>query len=129
MRNAVHFYGSVLDNGTVRLRGQITNDDGDLISIGGTEAASYTIYLVAQYDGDDRVAVEGHDDVELTPADCILNTPGEWELDATGYNFQHTIDISESPAFTLVGRTFLVVVSVTPNGEQPRLGAYSITVI
>jgi len=123
------FYGTVLDNGTVRLRGQVCNDDGDLLSASGVDDASYTIYLQDEDDPDGRTAVAGHSAVSLTPSACILDDPGDWSLDSTGYNFQHIIDISTYPAFTMVGRTYVVAVSVTPTDEQPRLGAFSIRVV
>lgn len=129
MANAEHFYGTVLDNGTCRLKGQIANDAGDLLTIAGTSVASYTIYEIDPNDEDNRTAIEGHEDVALTVADVILDSPGSWDIDDTGYNFLHEIDISTNPAFTLAGREYLVVVSVTPTDEQPRLGAFRQRVI
>ena len=126
---ARHFRGTVLDNGTIRVKGQIANDAGALLTQAGTTSAKYTLYTLDAADEDNRTAVEGHEDVDLTVSAVILDTPGSWDLDATGYNLLFEIDISEDPAFTVAGSEYLVEVAVTPTDEQPRLGGYRVRVV
>ena len=65
---------------------------------------SLTIYKLSDSgDLNSVVPVSGHTDVSLSAASVIFDTPQADDLwgdtDTTGYNFRHTIDVSQNDAF------------------------------
>ena len=57
---------------------------------------------------DVRTAIEGHQDVAVTPAGVLfdmLQRDAAWTRDAVGYNFRHEIDVSQHEAFAAAGRS------------------------
>lgn len=128
-------FGRVQKNATKTLMARLVNKDADLLtqaqfSSGSSssdgqcdEPVAYSIYLLDDQDPDSRTVVDGHDDVALYASDVIfdsLQTDDLWvdddgnAIDATGYNFRHTIDICPDNAFALAGRNYLVEYRLQP---------------
>ena len=77
---------------------------------------TYSIYELTGKP-DERIAVAGHTDVSLNPADVLFDTM-QSDAQSSRYNFKHQVQVSEHPAFTIAGRNYLVEVKIHPvDGE------------
>jgi hypothetical protein len=95
-------------------------------------AAAYSVFLLDDQDPDAREPVDGHEAVSLSPADVLyetLQTGPSWTIDAAGYNFRHTLDVSEHAAFALAGRNYLLEYRLTPVLGQVMLLRFRVNVI
>ncbi len=131
MAEALDIYGSAFKNGTVTLLARAVGDDAQPLAIADVDSIEYTIYLLDDQAPDQRTAVEGHTDVSLTVAEVMfdsLQTDAIWTVDATGYNFRHTPDVSEHQAFAVAGRRYLVEYRLSPPGGRIILVRFRINV-
>ena len=132
MAEALDIHGAAFKNGTTTLLARVVGDDAEPVTIADVNSIEYAVYLLDDQDPDDRTEVEGHADVTLTVADVLFNslqTDSLWTVDATGYNFRHTPDISTYPAFDVAGRRYLIEYRLTPAVGQMILARFRINVI
>ncbi len=83
-------------------------------------------------DPDAATAVTGHEDVSIDVASSIfdtLQTDSIWDIDETGYNFKHVLNVSANQAFTVAGRTYRIVFELTPAGGQTILVRFRVHAI
>ena len=101
--------------GSIVIMNRLANVNGSAIQQAHVSAITYTVY---QVDPNDVLeAVTGHEDEALDVEAVIfdtLQTDAPWDTseDANGYNFRHTIDVSEADAFPYWGRRYMVVYRV-----------------
>jgi len=132
MAEAIDIHGTAFKNGTATLLARVVGADGAPIVSGDLDAIVYSVYRLDDRDPDGRVAVEGHDGVELAVGDVIfdaLQTDALWTADAIGYNFRHELDVAAHPAFAQAGRKYLVEYRLTPDEGQVILVRFRINVI
>lgn len=118
---AIDIYGTVLKGGTATCMARVIGEDGQHISRTTISAVAYSIFTLDEHDPDGRTVVDGHDGVELVVADVVYNslqTDSRWTADETGYNFAHTMDVSEDIAFAVAGRNYLVEYILAPASGQ-----------
>lgn len=101
--------------GAIVVMNRLANVDGSLITQEHVAEIYYAVYAVGPTGT--LEAVEGHDVKALDVEDVIFDTlqtgaPWDSDQDASGYNFRHTIDISEADAFPDWGRRYMVVYRV-----------------
>ena len=124
--------GTVFHTGSATLLARVVGADAEPITADSLTAASYTID--AFNEGDDRAAivVDGHGDVDLTPADVLfdeLQTDAQWTVDDQGYNFRHEIDVTTDPAFPNAGIRYRVTYRLTPTEGQVIIVRFSLYAI
>ena len=108
--------------GTISIMHRLTSDAGVALKQADVASIAYTIYGV---DAAGRMtAVVGHSDVALDKTavmfdELLTSKPWDPVADATGYNFRHTIDVSEADAFASWGQKYLVVYRVMLQGGAP----------
>ena len=130
---ALDIYGTVFKKGTVTCMARVVGDEVAPIETADISAISYSIWLLDFHDVDSRTTVNGHENQSLNPSDVLFgslqNNDNRWTIDATGYNFRHTIDVSTYDAFTLAGRDYLVEYRLTPVAGQVILLRFRFHVI
>lgn len=123
MADAYDIQGDVHKNSSVTPLARVIGADGSAITQADLSSAKYTAYLLDEHDPDVKTAISGHTDVNVVIADTIfdtLQTDAIWDtgLDATGYNFKHVLDVSTTQIFTIAGRYYLIVFTLTPTSGQ-----------
>lgn len=102
-------HGTVFADGTITLVARVEGHDRTPITPAAITAASYTLSLIDEEGVADQ-PVEGHTSVAVDVAGLILpalRCDSLWnDLDAVGYNFRHTLDVTTYPAFTARGRRY-----------------------
>ena len=132
MASAADIQGVVFKQGSAILLARVVKSDGSLVQQADLESASYTAYLLDAQDVDVATAVEGHEDVELEVSGLIydeLQTGDLWDVDETGYNFQHELDVSENQVFATAGRNYRIVFTLVPSVGQPILVRFRVAAI
>ena len=132
MAEAIDIHGTAFKNGAATLLARIVGATGANVVQADINTVNYSVYLLDDQNPDDRTPVAEHTDVSLTVADVIFNTlqtDALWTVDATGYNFRHTLDVSIHPAFAVAGRRYLVEYELTPAVGQIILVRFRINVI
>jgi hypothetical protein len=132
MTEACDYHGTAMKHGSATLLARIVGHDAEPITRAAVSAAAYSVFLLDDFDPDARTPVAGHDEVELAAADVVFDTlqnDARWTVDALGYNFRHTLDVSQSPAFAVAGRRYLVEYRLTPAVGQVILVRFRINVI
>ncbi|MGA2063805.1 MAG: hypothetical protein ABSG86_02500 [Thermoguttaceae bacterium] len=137
-QQAADVYGTAFKNGSVTLMARVLGYGGAAIHQADIAAAVYSIYFLEEDDANARLPVSGHQDVSLSPAGVVLEElasgpPWDAASDPAGYNFCHTPDVSQYPAFPVAGVSCLVEYRLTtanPAGAgQPILVRFRINVI
>jgi hypothetical protein len=137
-QQAADIYGTAFKNGSVTLMARVLGYGGAPIHSADIAAAVYSIYFLNDDEADARTPVPGHQDVSLTPAAVVLDAletgpPWDSTSDPAGYNFLHTLDVSQHPAFPVAGVSCLVEYRLTAGGGgeagQPILVRFRINVI
>lgn len=121
MPAACDIYGTVHKGATTTILARIVDNAAANVTQSAITSGTYSIFLLDDDDVDVRTAIANHQDVSLTVASVIfdtLQTDARWTVDATGYNFRHTIDVSTNEAFTIAGRNYLVEYLLTPTSGQ-----------
>jgi hypothetical protein len=121
MADANEYRKSIYKDGSATCLARVLDVDGQPITVASIESATYTIALIDPMDEDGDTPVVNHADVALTPADIIFDTlqkDAAWSTDADGYNFRHTIDVSEHAAFTHRGKEYRVTYKLIPDEGQ-----------
>jgi hypothetical protein len=121
MNNAVDIFGTVFKNGSTVILARIVDAEGTPIQQADLSSISYSVYLLDEVDPDTMTVATGHDGETLTIADVVydtLQTDAIWDVDSTGYNFKHTLDVSTNQAFTVAGRDYQIRYELTPTTGQ-----------
>ena len=132
MAEASDIQGVVFRNGSCTLLARVVGADAQPIVQADIDSAKYTVYLLDDADADKQTPIDSHEDVSLTVAECIYNTLQDddlWDVDSTGYNFKHVLDVATSAAFTVAGRSYRVVVRLTPTVGQVILVRFRVHAI
>ena len=132
MAHAADIFGTVFKNGSAALLARVVGADATPVKQADIASAEYTIYLLEDGDPDAATVVAGHDGVSIDVASLIfdtLQTDSVWDLDETGYNFKHVLDVSANQAFTIAGRTYRVVFELTPVSGQTILVRFRVHAI
>ena len=132
MTEAIDIHGTAFKNGSITLLARVVDGNGDNVVPAEVSAVGYTVYLLNDRDADDRIAIDGHAEVNLSVAEVVfaaLQTDSLWTVDAVGYNFRHSLDVSAHQAFAIAGRRYLVEYRLTPAVGQVILARFRINVI
>ena len=132
MANAVDIQGVVYKGGSSTLLARVVGPDAQPIVQADIASAAYTIWLVDADDEETWTAVAGHTAVTVAVADLLFDTLQDddlWDVDSTGYNFKHVLNVSTAAAFALSGRTYRVVFTLTPEAGQPVLVRFKLDAI
>lgn len=122
--NARDTAGVVYKNGSVTMMRRVTGNDAANIVQADISSGVYTAYLLADNAPDTQTAVTNHTAIAIVVADTIFDTlqttalDAAWTEDTTGYNFRHILDVSANQAFTIAGRTYRVIFTLTPASGQ-----------
>ena len=130
--NAADTYCTVQKYGTATFMARIVGADGTPVQQADVAALSYRLFLLDDQDADARTAVAEHGNVALTVGEVlfdVLQTNFIWTVDAVGYNFRHTLDVSAHPAFEIAGRRYLLEYRLTPAEGQMILVRFRVNVI
>lgn len=114
--------GVVFHGVTVLLMGRLARADGQLLLASETATLTYSIVARDPCCPSEDDAVSGHGGVALVPGNVlyeVLQTDTAWDVDETGYNFRHEIDISANAAFPEAGRSYAVRYELIPLTGQP----------
>jgi hypothetical protein len=132
MAEAQDIFGTAFKNGSATFLARTVGNDGAHLTPAGVTAVKYSVYLLDDRDPDERTAVEGHSAVSLTVNEVLygsLQTGALWTVDSLGYNFKHTLEIAEHPAFAVAGRRYLVEYTLTPAASPAILLRFRVNVI
>ncbi len=132
--NAYDVLGPVFKNGSATLLARVVGSDGTVLQQADIASVAYTIYLLDDDDPDAAAEIEGHTDEAVDVASLIydsLQTDDLWgtDVDTTGYNFKHVLDVSTDQAFEEAGRDYLVVFDLTPASGQVILVRFRVNAI
>lgn len=114
--------GTVITNGTATMLARIVGWSGSAITQADVSTATYTVYSVDAQDPTDRTADEDHEAAAVAVASVIydtLQTDSVWTVDATGYNFRHTVPITTDAAFATPHRQYVVEYTLSPTSGEP----------
>jgi hypothetical protein len=137
-QQAADIYGTAFKNGSVTLMARVLGYAGTPVHQADIATAVYSIYSLDEDEPDLRTPVPGHQNVSLTPDAVVLDQLASgppWDLasDPAGYNFLHTPDVSQYPAFPVAGVSCLIEYRLIVNGGaeagQPIIVRFRINVI
>lgn len=132
MGNASDIFGTVFKNGSATLLARVVGADNTPVNQADLASAEYSVYLLDHDDPDAATVVTGHEDVSINVSSLIFNTLQTdtlWDVDQTGYNFKHILDVSTNQAFTVAGRTYRIVFELTPTAGQTILVRFRVHAI
>ena len=132
MAHAADIFGTVFKNGSATLLARVVGADGTPVQRADIASAEYGVYLLEQDDPDAASAVAGHEGVSIDVASLIydaLQTDAVWDVDETGYNFKHVLDVSANQAFAVAGRDYRIVFELTPAAGQTILARFRVHAI
>jgi hypothetical protein len=98
----------------------------------GVSSIAYTVYQLDEQDPNLETPVAGHTARPLVVADVIydsLQLGSLWDVDAVGYNFKHTLDVSSQQAFGAAGLFYRVRYELAIPAGQPVLVRFKVRVI
>jgi len=132
MADAQDIHGTVFKNGSATLLARVVGADASPLAQADVASARYTVALLDESDPDAATPVAGHTDVAVAVASLIydtLQTDGLWDVDDTGYNFKHVLDVSASQAFATAGRSYRVTFELVPASGQVILVRFRVNCI
>jgi hypothetical protein len=132
MADASDIHGVVFKIGSATLLARVGGGDGNPIARAQIAQAAYTVFLLDESDPDAAAAVAGHTDVPVAVAGLIydaLQTDALWDVDQTGYNFKHVLDVSAAAAFAVAGRIYRIEFRLTPVAGQVILVRFRVHAI
>lgn len=121
MADACEIYGEVFKNGSVALLARVVGRDGSPVLGAGIVSARYTVCLLDDQDPDIAVPVTAHANIAVNVTSLLYDSFQRdelWNVDEIGYNFKHLLDVSAHQAFTIAGRNYGVVFTLTPASGQ-----------
>jgi hypothetical protein len=133
-QHATDTYGTVYKNGDATFMARVLGNRGQPIRQADIGSIDYSVYLLDDQDADWRSPVPGHDQIAIRVADAVFDAlqadpPWDAALDADGYNFCHTPDVSANAAFPIAGRRYLVEYRLAPSAGQTILIRFRLNVI
>lgn len=132
MADACDIYGVVFKDGSATLLARVVGAAGTPITPADVAAATYTVFLLEEADPDAASPVEGHENVAIAPGELLLESlrvDALWDVDATGYNFKHVLDVSAKAAFPTAGRSYRILFRLTPTAGQVILVRFRVHAI
>lgn len=132
MPDAADIQGAVFKNGSATLLARVIGADGSPIQKADIRSARYTVALVDEDELDAQTPVAGHTNVAVSVAALVydaLQTDDLWDVDSTGYNFKHVLNVTSHQAFASAGRVYLVTFTLTPTSGQPILVRFRVHAI
>lgn len=133
MTHAVDIVGTVFKNGSATLLARVVGADGANIVQADIDSAKYTAYLLDKSDPDVVTPVLEHIDKTVVKADLIYDTlqlDDLWgDVDDIGYNFKHVLDVSTHQIFTIAGRYYRIIFTLTPASGQVVLVRFRVHVV
>jgi len=132
MAHASDIFGTVFKNGSATLLARVVGVDGTPVTQADIASAEYSVYLLDHDDPDAATAVGGHEGASIDVSSLIfdtLQTDSVWDVDETGYNFRHVLDVSANQALAIAGRRYLVEFELTPGSGQVILVRFRLNVI
>lgn len=121
MPDAAEIYGIVFQKASATLLARVLGTDGNPITPSQITAARYSVALIDDEDPTSLSPVSGHWDVPVSPTAVVLATLQKdalWDVDETGYNFRHILDVTQAPAFPEAQRTYRIEYRLTPQTGQ-----------
>lgn len=121
MADASDVHGAVFKNGSATLLARVVGAGGTPVTQADVASARYSVYLLDDNDPDAATPVAGHTAVAVDVASLIhdsLQVDDLWDVDDTGYNFKHVLDVSAQQAFAVAGRSYRVVFELVPAAGQ-----------
>ena len=112
---------TVFKQGTLTALARVYGWDTELVTPAAIASVTYTISKLDSTDPDAAEAVTGHTAVALDPSAVLfaaLQTDDRWTLDASGFQFCHTIDASLHVPFAVAGATYRLEYVLTPTSGQ-----------
>ncbi len=132
MAHAADIFGTVFKNGSSTLLARVVGADGAPIKQADIASGKYSVYLLDHDDPDEMTVVTGHDGVSIDVGSVIfdtLQTDTIWDVDETGYNLKHVLDVSANQAFIVAGRDYRIVFELVPGGGQVILVRFRVHAI
>jgi len=132
MADASDIHGVVFKNGSAPLLARVVGADGTPVTQADVASARYSVSLLDENDPDAATPVTGHTGVAVDVASLIfdgLQLDDLWDVDGTGYNFRHVLDVSAQPAFATAGRSYRVVFELVPAAGQVILVRFRVHAI
>ena len=132
MADASDIHGVVFKNGSATLLARVVGADATPVTRADVASAAYTVYLLDENDPDAATAVSGHTNVAVDVASLVydsLQLDDLWDVDDTGYNFRHLLDVSAQQAFATAGRSYRVVFELVPAAGQVILVRFRVHAI
>ncbi|MGI6420409.1 MAG: hypothetical protein ACOX1P_32665 [Thermoguttaceae bacterium] len=132
MANAADIRGTVFRKGSAVLLARVVGADGNLLAPLDLASAEYTIHALDPGDPNAETPVNGHAAVAVPVASLIsptLKNDALWEVDTTGYNFRHELDVSADPAFPEAARHYRIVFELHPYQGQVILVRFRVYAI
>ena len=127
---------ATLRNSSPVLFARVQDSAGTNITQASVSTITYSVYLLDAdwpQDRDNRTAVTGHQAVAVSKTaavfDALQTADTRWDVDATGYNFRHQIDVSANACFSVAGRFYLVEFTITPTSGQVLIVQYVVRVV
>lgn len=115
MAIATKYRGTVYAHHGAVLRIRAVNESGDLLVSTDVTSVVYSIKKITNAT-DEGTGVTGHTNVTVTNA--VLDTPGSWDLDTTGYNVRVPISCEENDPFPVRGGQYRVTITITTTGNH-----------
>ncbi|MFH1265450.1 MAG: hypothetical protein ABIK89_06950 [Planctomycetota bacterium] len=132
MADASDIHGVVFKNGSATFLARVVGAQGTPVTQANIASAKYTAYLLDESDPDTATAITGHTDVAAPVASLVYDTLQNddlWDVDDTGYNFKHVLDVTANQAFATAGRIYRVVFELTPTSGQVILVRFRVHAI
>lgn len=136
MANPSPIQAVALRNSSPVLFARVVDSEGNNITQAALSTITYSVYLLDKdwpEDRDNRTAVSGHSAASVTIATSVFDTlqtdDDRWDVDTTGYNFRHQIDVSSNACLTVAGRRYLVEYTITPTSGQAIVVQYIVRVL
>ena len=132
MADAADVHGVVFKNSSAILLARVVGAQGAPLTQSDVASAKYTAYLLDENDPDQAAPITGHTGVAVDVASLVYNgleNDDLWDVDDSGYNFRHTLDVSADAAFAIAGRRYLVEFELTPPAGQVIRLRFRINVI
>ena len=117
MAQACPIQGIVYKGGSAILLARVFGADAAAITQASIDSIVYSIFEVDEDNVDSDIPITGHDAVTVLKTACIFNTlqtDALWDVDTTGYNFKHIVDVSSHAAFPQRGVSVRVRFELTP---------------